>query len=187
MNGISIHPGYSKNKMKNAVLIGTELISMFPAWDAPAHTEGYEGFFHVNGFKGEEQNAVVSMIIRDHDRTKFEERKAFVRRTVDFLNDKYGAGTIELEMSDTYYNMLELLKSRMEVVDRAINAMKSLDIEPEIIPIRVGTDGAGLTYMGIPCPNLSTGGQNFHGVLEFVSVDEMKKMVEVIVKLVSEE
>ena len=187
VNGINIHPGSAKNKMKNAVLIGTELISMFPPAETPAHTEGYEGFYHVMGFEGDESSAKIGMIVRDHDRAKFEERKAFVRRVVDYMNAKYGEGTIELDMSDTYYNMRDILESRMDVVDKALNAMKSLGIEPFVTPIRGGTDGAGLTYMGVPTPNLSTGGQNYHGIMEFVSIDQMKKMVEVIVKLVSVE
>jgi len=187
VNGINIHPGSAKNKMKNAVLIGTELIGMFPPAEAPAHTEGYEGFYHVMGFEGDESSAKIGMIVRDHDRAKFEDRKAFVRRVVEYMNAKYGEGTVELDMSDTYYNMRDILESRMDVVDKALDAMKSLGIEPFVTPIRGGTDGAGLTYMGIPTPNLSTGGQNYHGIMEFVSIDQMKKMVEVIVKLVSVE
>ena len=185
VNGINIHPGSAKNKMKNAVLIGTELVGMFPAWEAPAHTEGYEGFYHVMGFEGDESGALISMIVRDHDRAKFEERKAYVGRVVDYLNAKYGEGTVELTMSDTYYNMRELVEPHMEIVDKAMDALRSIGVEPVVKPIRGGTDGAGLTYMGIPTPNLCTGGQNFHGVLEFCSIDEMKKMVEVIVKLVT--
>ena len=187
INGVNIHPGSAKNKMKNAVLIGTELVSMFPAAETPSHTEGYEGFYHVMGFEGEEQAAVIHMIVRDHDREKFEARKDFVRRVVDYLNAKHGEGTVELEMSDTYYNMRDLVEPHIEIVEKAMDAMRSIGVEPVIKPIRGGTDGAGLTYMGIPTPNLSTGGQNFHGVLEFVSIDEMKKMVEVIVKLVTAE
>ncbi|MBQ2161353.1 MAG: peptidase T, partial [Firmicutes bacterium] len=187
VNGINIHPGSAKNKMKNAVLMGTELISMFPPAEAPAHTEGYEGFYHIMGFEGDESSAKIGMIVRDHDRAKFEERKVFVQRVVDYLNAKYGEGTVELDMSDTYYNMRDILESRMDVVDRALDAMKSLGIEPFVTPIRGGTDGAGLTYMGVPTPNLSTGGQNYHGIMEFVSIDQMKKMVDVIVKLVSVE
>ncbi len=187
VNGINIHPGSAKNKMKNAVLMGTELIVMFPPAEAPAHTEGYEGFYHIMGFEGDESSAKIGMIVRDHDRAKFEERKAFVRRVVDYMNAKYGEGTVELDMSDTYYNMRDILESRMDVVDRALDAMKSLGIEPFVTPIRGGTDGAGLTYMGVPTPNLSTGGQNYHGIMEFVSIDQMKKMVDVIVKLVSVE
>lgn len=187
INGHSIHPGFAKNKMKNAVLIGTELIGMFPPAETPSHTEGYEGFYHVNGFEGVEQSASISMIVRDHDRAKFEARKEFVKRVVDYINGKYGEGTVDLEMSDTYYNMRDVLKDRMDVVDKALNAMRDLGIEPFVTPIRGGTDGAGLTYMGIPCPNLSTGGQNYHGIMEFVSIDQMKKMVEVIVKLVTAE
>ena len=187
VNGINIHPGSAKNKMKNAVLIGTELVGMFPAWEAPAHTEGYEGFYHIMGFEGDESSAKIAMIVRDHDRAKFEERKDFVRRVVDYMNAKYGEGTVELDMSDTYYNMRDVLKDRMDVVDRALNAMRSLGVEPFVTPIRGGTDGAGLTYMGVPTPNLSTGGQNYHGIMEFVSIDQMKKMVDVIVKLVRAE
>ncbi|MBQ2161533.1 MAG: tripeptide aminopeptidase PepT, partial [Firmicutes bacterium] len=184
INGINIHPGSAKNKMKNAVLMGTELIGMFPAWEAPAHTEGYEGFYHITGFEGDESSATIGMIVRDHDRAKFEDRKAYVQRVVDYMNAKYGEGTVELDMSDTYYNMRELVEPHMEIVDRAMEAIRSVGVEPVVKPIRGGTDGAGLTYMGIPTPNLCTGGQNFHGVLEFCSIDEMKKMIDVIVDLV---
>ena len=187
VNGINIHPGSAKNKMKNAVLIGTELIGMFPPAEAPVHTEGYEGFYHVMDFAGNESEAHISMIVRDHDRAKFEDRKAYVRRVVDYMNSKYGEGTVELDLSDTYYNMRELVEPHIEIVNKAIDVFESLGVETFITPIRGGTDGAGLTYMGVPCPNLSTGGQNFHGVMEFVSIDEMKKMIEVLVKLVSVE
>ena len=187
INGVNIHPGSAKNKMKNAVLIGAEFINLLPPAEAPTHTEGYEGFYHVTGFKGAEQMAQLGMIIRDHDKNTFEKRKAFVSRTVEFLNEKYGEGTVELEMSDTYYNMRDLVEPHMEIVDRAMDAMRSVGVEPVVTPIRGGTDGAGLTYMGIPCPNLSTGGQNFHGVMEFVSIDEMRKMVDVLVDLVRAE
>ncbi|MBO5994063.1 MAG: peptidase T [Firmicutes bacterium] len=187
INGINIHPGYAKNKMKNAILIGNELLNMFPPAETPSHTEGYEGFYHVMGFRGEEQGAVISMIVRDHDRAQFEARKDYVRRMVEYMNAKYGEGTVDLEMSDTYYNMRELVEQHPMIIEKAMDAFKSLDIEPFVVPIRGGTDGAALTYMGIPTPNLSTGGQNFHGVLEFCSIDEMKKMVEVIIKLVSVE
>lgn len=184
INGVNIHPGSAKNKMKNAVLIGSEFIQMLPPAETPAHTEGYEGFYHVDAFSGIEQEATVGMIIRDHDRKKFQARKDFVERAVHFLNVKYGEGTVELDMSDTYYNMRELVEPHIEIVDRAKDAMRACGVEPRISPIRGGTDGAGLTYMGIPCPNLSTGGGNYHGIMEFCSVDQMRKMVEVIVKLV---
>ena len=185
INGLSIHPGYAKNKMKNSILIGAELIGMLPPAEAPSHTEGYEGFYHVAGFRGEEDDARIRVIVRDHDREKFEERKNYVLRVVDYLNAKYGEGTVQLKMDDSYYNMRELIEERMEIVDKAAEAFRNCGVEPFAVPIRGGTDGAVLTYKGVPTPNLSTGGQNFHGVLEFCSIDEMKKMVEVVVDLVS--
>ena len=184
INGVSVHPGTAKNKMKNAVLIANEFINMLPPFETPSHTEKYEGFYHINGIEGAELETKILLIVRDHDMDKFLERKAYITRVTDYLNAKYGEGTVVTEMSDTYYNMKEHIKDRMEIVDKAVKVMEDLGIEVNIKPIRGGTDGSALTYMGIPCPNLGTGGGNYHGYLEYVSIDQMKKVVEVIVELV---
>ena len=186
INGVVIHPGSAKDKMKNAILIGTELMDMLPPAETPAHTEGYEGFYHVVGFSGVCERASMGIIIRDHDMKKFVERKAFMQSVVDYLNKKYGDGTIELSLEDSYYNMKEKILPVIHIVERAEKAMKAAGVTPKVQPIRGGTDGARLSYEGLPCPNLSTGGENFHGVHEFVSIQSMEKMVEVLVNLVTE-
>lgn len=183
VHGINIHPGSAKDKMKNAALILTELVTMLPPAQAPAHTEGYEGFFHVCELQSDESEGILKLIIRDHDRGKFEEKKALLQRIAAFLNDKYGAGTVEADIKDSYYNMKEKILPVMHVIMRAQKAMELAGVTPVTVPIRGGTDGARLSYMGLPCPNLSTGGENFHGIHEFVSVPAMEKMVEVIVNI----
>ncbi len=183
VKGVNIHPGSAKNKMKNAVLLATEFVSALPAAETPAHTEGYEGFYHVADLEACETRAVVKMIIRDHDREKFEARKAFVARLTDYLNAVHGEGTFTLTLRDSYYNMKEKLADHMDLIDRARAAMGSVGVEPRIIPIRGGTDGARLSWMGLPCPNLSTGGCNAHSIHEFVSVEAMEKMVEILLCL----
>lgn len=183
VNGINIHPGSAKNKMKNAVLLLNEFISMLPAAETPAHTEGYEGFYHVAEISGNESLAALAMIIRDHDKERFESRKTFVERTVSYLNEVYGDGTFVLDMKDSYYNMKEMILPHMHIIESAKAAMCKVGLEPECVPIRGGTDGARLSYMGLPCPNLATGGANFHSIHEFISVQSMEKMVEVIVEL----
>jgi tripeptide aminopeptidase len=186
-HGVDILPGAANNKMMIAALIAAELISMLPQAEAPAHTEGYEGFYHVCDVAGNESEARVNMIIRDHDMTLFEERKAFVIRLQDYLNGKYGEGTVELQLRDSYYNMKEKILPVMYVIERAEKAFRDLGIEPVISPVRGGTDGARLSFMGLPCPNLSACGYNFHGVHECVPVEDMYKMVEVLVKIVTTE
>lgn len=185
IHGRNIHPGSAKNIMKNAVLLAAEFISLLPPAETPAHTEGYEGFYHVNFCKAVEQEAYVNLIIRDHDRKKFEARKEFLRRTVDYLNGIYGSGTFELILKDSYYNMREKIEPHMYLIDRAMKAFEDSGVTPKTIPTRGGTDGARLSWEGLPCPNLSTGGENFHGVYEFASVQAMEKMVEVLVRLVT--
>ena len=187
VNGVNIHPGSAKNKMKNAVLIAAEFISLFPAAETPAHTEGYEGFYHFGDISGNETCTKLSMIIRDHDREKFEARKAFAKRAVDYINSVYGEGTIEAVIRDSYYNMKELILPHPEIIARAEEAYRAAGITPVAVPIRGGTDGARLSYEGLPCPNLSTGGENFHGIHEFVSVPAMRKMVEVLVNILKAE
>ncbi len=183
VNGINIHPGSAKNKMKNASLLAAKFISMMPESETPAHTEGYEGFYHLSSIDGDESKACIRFIIRDHDKEKFESRKAFMQNLVSYLNGVYGENTFELNMGDSYYNMKEKILPHMHIIDNAIDAMKQCDVEPLVVPIRGGTDGARLSYEGLPCPNLSTGGANFHGVHEFIPVRSMEKMVEVLVAL----
>jgi len=183
IQGINVHPGTSKNKMKNSILIAMELNTMLPSAEVPAHTELYEGFFHLNNIEGSVEKTTLNYIIRDHDREKFEQRKKFMERAVAFLNDKYGENTCSVELKDQYFNMKEKLEPVMHIVDAAKEAMKQVGVEPFIRPVRGGTDGARLSWMGIPTPNLFTGGQNYHGKYEFVSVNSMGKAVEVIVKI----
>ena len=185
VKGVNIHPGSAKNRMKNAILMANEFLSMMPPSEIPAHTEGYEGFYHVNSFHGDECGVQFGMIIRDHDRAKFEERKVFLQRLTDYLNGKWGEGSFILETRDSYYNMKEKILPHMELIENAKAAMLACGVEPLVVPIRGGTDGARLSYMGLPCPNLSTGGANFHGVHEFVPVESMKKMVDVLVCLMT--
>lgn len=181
IQGVNIHPGSAKNKMKNAALILNELINLLPPAETPAHTEGYEGFYHISELKANESEAQAKMIIRDHKRESFEARKLFIRRAASFLNEKYGSGTVKLELVDSYYNMREKIEPVMFVIERAEKAMREAGVTPKIVPIRGGTDGARLSYMGLPCPNLSACGENFHGIHEFVSIPAMEKMVTVLV------
>lgn len=183
VNGINIHPGSAKNKMKNAVLLLNEFISMLPPAETPAHTEGYEGFYHVAEVNGNESIATLGMIIRDHDKEKFEARKVFVERTVQYLNEVYGEGTFILELKDSYYNMKEMILPHMHIIHAAEAAMRKIGMDPICVPIRGGTDGARLCFMGLPCPNLPTGGANFHSIHEFIPISSMEKMVEVLVEL----
>ena len=183
VHGRSVHPGSAKNKMVNAALVAMEFNAMLPPHETPAHTEGYEGFYHVTDLQGDESAARVGLIIRDHDREKFEGRKAFLRELVEYLNRRHGEGTFTLELKDSYYNMKEMILPHMELIHRAEEAMRACGVEPRIVPIRGGTDGARLSYQGLPCPNLCTGGGNFHGIHEFVSADAMGKMVRVLVEL----
>ena len=185
IKGVNIHPGSAKNKMKNAVLYAAEFVSMLPAAETPAHTEGYEGFYHVQEIRGDENEAVVKLIIRDHDMEKFTARKEFIINLTAYLNGVYGDGTFLAEIRDSYYNMKEKILPHFELVENAQNAFLASGVPPKTVPIRGGTDGAMLSYRGLPCPNLSTGGENFHGVHEFVSVDAMEKMTEVIVRLLT--
>lgn len=184
IKGENIHPGEAKNKMKNASLLAMEFNSMLPPAEIPAHTEGYEGFFHLCGMSGDEENAYLDYIVRDHNMDKFLERKAMLEHITAYLNTKYGTGTVNLDMKDSYYNMREKLEADMYIVDRAVEAMKENGVEPIIQPIRGGTDGARLSFMGLLCPNLSTGGHNFHGKYEYICIQSMDKMVEIIKSIV---
>ena len=185
VHGVNIHPGAAKNRMKNALLIANEIISMLPPAETPAHTEGYEGFYHVCDMTANETSATVDMIIRDHDFGKFSDRKAFVANLADYINTKYGENTVALSISDSYYNMREKIEPFMHIVDSAKKAMSDCGVLPKVVAIRGGTDGARLSYEGLPCPNLSTGGYNMHSVYELIPVNSMYKMVEILVKLVS--
>lgn len=182
IQGRNVHPGYAKNKMINALHIANELVALLPVNERPEYTSGYEGFFHLIGMDGSVDEANVSYIIRDHDRNLFERRKVQMQEAVDFLNKKY-PDTIKLEMKDQYYNMREMVEPVKHVVDLAFKAMKAIGIEPIVKPIRGGTDGARLSYMGLPCPNIFAGGMNFHGRYEFLPIQSLKKASEVIVKI----
>ncbi|WP_143319025.1 peptidase T [Clostridium sp. HBUAS56010] len=184
INGVSIHPGSSKGKMKNALLLAMEFHHMLPVFENPMYTEGYEGFFHLDSMGGTVESAHMDYIIRDHSKEKFEEKKVLIQQIADYLNVRYGAGTIELLLKDSYYNMKEKIEPHMYLIDIAKSAMEDLDIEPQITPIRGGTDGARLSYAGLPCPNLCTGGYNFHGKFEFIPVQSMEKVVELLLKIV---
>ncbi len=183
VHGVSIHPGSAKNKMKNASRIASEFDSLLPADEIPEKTEGYEGFHHLISMKGETELATLVYIIRDHDRAKFEAKKADFEKITAELNAKYGEGTVELALKDSYYNMREKIEEHMYVVDRAKEAMRQVGIEPRVMPIRGGTDGAHLSFMGLPCPNLCTGGENFHSRFEFVSIESMDKITELLIKI----
>ena len=184
VKGLNIHPGSAKNKMKNAVLIASEFVSMLPEDQIPAKTEGYEGFFHIQEINGDETSAVVKMLVRDHDMAKFTAKKELLKELEARINTKYGEGTAECIVKDSYYNMKEKILPVMHIIKRAEDAMKAAGVEPVTVPIRGGTDGARLSYEGLPCPNLSTGGENYHSVKEFVSADAMEKMVEILVNIV---
>lgn len=187
VHGVNIHPGSAKNKMRNALLIGHEFVSLLPPAETPAHTEGYEGFYHLSHMAGDETRTELSYIVRDHDRARFEERKRTMERTAAYLNEKYGAGTVELELKDQYYNMREKIEPHMYLILKARAAMEACGVTPLEVPIRGGTDGARLSYEGLPCPNLCTGGVNFHGVHEYIPTFALEKMVEVLVRLVTAE
>ena len=184
IHGQNIHPGSAKNKMKNAILIGMEFQSMLPEAEKPQYTEGYEGFFHLNGISGSVETAELRYIVRDHDMKKFEARKAMGEKVAAFLNEKYGAGTVEVALSDTYYNMAEKIRPHMYLMDIAAEAFKELGVDsPVVRPVRGGTDGSRLSYMGLPCPNLCTGGHNAHGKYEFICVQSMEKTVELLITI----
>ena len=181
IKGTNIHPGTAKGKMVNSIKIATELNSMLPAEEAPEHTEGYEGFYHLLGFNGDVENTKLSYIIRDFERESFEARKEKMESIVNNLKQKYGEDRLHLELKDSYYNMREKIEPVKFIVDIAHEAMEKLDIKPIIKPIRGGTDGSQLSYMGLPTPNIFTGGENYHGKYEFISVDNMLKAVNVII------
>ena len=187
INGVNIHPGDSKNRMNNALLIAIEFNSMLPPHEIPACTEGYEGFFHLHGMSGDEEHTLMHYLIRDHDREKFEARKARFEKIAAYLNEKYGPNTVAPEVKDSYYNMKEKIEPHMFLIEKAQRAMEAAGVTPEVVAIRGGTDGARLSFMGLPCPNLSTGGHNYHGRFEYIPVQSMDRMVDVLLNIVQAE
>ncbi|MCQ2345838.1 MAG: peptidase T [Paludibacteraceae bacterium] len=182
-HGVNVHPGYGYKKMHNSQLIANRFVSMLPADETPAHTRGYEGFYHLIGMQGSVENTTLSYIIRDHDRARFEQRKATVQRIVEVLNMEYGEGTVELELKDQYYNMREMVEPKMFIIDLAKKAMLEAGITPKVQPIRGGTDGARLSFVGLPCPNIFAGGENFHSRFEYLPIPSMQKAMEVVVNI----
>lgn len=181
--GRSVHPGAAKGKMKNAILIAQEFQSLLPVFQNPMYTERYEGFFHLDEISGNVEEVLAGYIIRDHDRDLFEQKKEVFRKAAAYLNGKYGKGTIVVDMEDSYYNMKVMIAPHMHLIENASQAMKELGIEPKISPIRGGTDGAKLSFRGLPCPNLCTGGENFHGKYEYACVQSMEKITELLINL----
>jgi tripeptide aminopeptidase len=184
VNGRSVHTGRAKNKMINSILLAMEFNSMLPQFERPEHTEGYEGFFHLEKISGRVEATKMMYIIRDFDKSRLEARKDRMSKAADYLNDKYGKRTIELEIVDQYYNMREIIDQEIHVVENAEKAMRLAGVTPIIRPIRGGTDGARLSHRGLPTPNIFTGGHNFHGRYEYISINSMNKAVEVILKLI---
>ena len=184
-HGKSVHPGSAKNKMVNAGLLAVEFVSMLPPVERPEHTEGYEGFYHLCEIKGDVESAKADYILRDHDKARFEERKATIFRIASYMNEKYGQGTVEPIVKDSYFNMRELIEPHMHIIRRAEAAYRAVGVEPFAKPIRGGTDGCKLSYEGLPCPNLATGGMNYHGRFECIAVQDMDKMAEMLFALVT--
>ena len=183
IKGVSVHPGYAKGKMVNANRLAVEFASMLPSNETPETTEGYEGFYHPLGVESNTESAKLSYIVRDHDRDIFEDRKDFIRKCVEKMNDKYGKDTVTAIINDQYYNMKEKIDPNMHVIDIVLKAMQSCGVPPKVEPIRGGTDGAQLSFKGLPCPNIFAGGVNFHGPYEFVSIQVMEKAMQVIIKI----
>lgn len=185
IQGRNVHPGYAKGKMKNAILIGMELNSLLPIEQRPEYTSDYEGFFHIISYKGTVENCTFSYILREHDLDKHEAQKVELRRCVDFINAKYGEGTASVEIRHQYYNMRKQVEPHYHIVEKAIKAMEMEGIKPKVQPIRGGTDGANLSFMGLPCPNIFAGGLNFHGKFEWVSIQSMEKASKVVLNIIS--
>ena len=183
IQGRNVHPGYAKNKMINAIRVACDLNSLIPSVERPEYTTGYGGFYHCVGFNGTVENAKISYIIRDHDSEKFEQKKVFMWSCVDLLQKKYGEGVLKLTLKDQYFNMRKMVEPHPHVIDKAVEAMHMADVEPVIKPIRGGTDGARLSFMGLPCPNIFAGGMNFHGKFEYCSLNTMQKAMQVIINL----
>ncbi len=184
IQGCNVHPGYAKGKMRNAIHIATELNGLLPVEQRPEYTQDYEGFFHLIAFNGAVEQADITYIIRDHDRAKFEEKKALMTKVCDFINVKYGDGTATLTLKDQYYNMRQQVEPHFHVVEKAIKAIEMAGIKPKVQPIRGGTDGANLSFKGLPCPNIFAGGLNFHGKMEFVPLESIEKASEVVLNII---
>ena len=184
--GLNIHPGSAKDKMVNSQLIAMEFQSLLPVQQRPEYTEGYEGFIHLTDMEGQVEHSVLRYIVRDHDMEKFQTKKAVLRAAAEFINRKYGEGTVELTIRDSYFNMKKCIEPCMYVVDRAMDAMKAVGMEPRAVPIRGGTDGARLSYEGLPCPNLCTGGENYHGRFEYIPVEDMEQCVRMLVRILTD-
>ncbi|MBO5111816.1 MAG: peptidase T [Lachnospiraceae bacterium] len=182
-HGRSVHPGDAKNKMVNALLLAMEFQNMLPVFENPMYTEKYEGFYHLDQLSGSVEKAQSEYIIRDHDKDKFERKKETFLRIGAYLNEKYGKDTVQIDMKDSYYNMREIIEQHMQLIENAKAAMEETGVNPIVVPIRGGTDGARLSYMGLPCPNLCTGGHNFHGRFEYICADSMEKIVEMLLKI----
>lgn len=183
VQGFSIHPGEAKNKLKNAARIAAEYISLLPAEQTPEHTEGREGFIHLTGMKGATEQASLSFILRDHDRAKLAEKKKLMESAAEYLNRKYGEGTVAVKVSDSYRNMKEVLADCPEVSEIALRAIRDIGYEPQVVPVRGGTDGSNISFMGLPCPNLGAGGGNFHGPYEYCVVEELEDAVKLILRI----
>ena len=183
IKGVSVHPGYAKGKMVNACRLAAEYVAMLPAEETPEQTEGYQGFYHLTAMQANVESAKLNYIIRDHDRERFEDRKRTIQKCAEQMNETYGEGTVTCEVSDQYYNMKEKIDPQMHVIDLVLHAMQDCGVAPKVKPIRGGTDGAQLSFRGLPCPNIFAGGVNFHGPYEFVSIQSMQKAVEVIVRI----
>ena len=183
IKGVSVHPGYAKGKMVNASLLAAEFAALLPKDETPETTEGYQGFYHLTGMQGNVEHASLSYIIRDHDRERFEDRKRLIQNAVQQMNERYGEDTVTAEVKDQYYNMKEKIEPQMHVIDLVLKAMQECGVAPKVKPIRGGTDGAQLSFKGLPCPNIFAGGVNFHGPYEFISIQSMEKAMQVIVKI----
>ncbi|MDE5746781.1 MAG: peptidase T, partial [Acetatifactor sp.] len=183
IQGCSVHPGSAKGKMKNAILIAQEFQSMLPVFENPMYTQGYEGFYHLDSIQGNVETVRADYIIRDHDRALFEDKKKKFMNVADFLNAKYGEGTVTVDMKDSYYNMREVMEEHMDLIDKVVETMEEQEIKPIITPIRGGTDGARLSFMGLPCPNICTGGENCHGKFEYACVQSMEQVVKLLTEL----
>ena len=185
VQGRNVHPGYAKGKMINAIQVACELNALLPSCERPEYTEGYEGFYHCVGISGTVENAQISYIIRDHDMQLFEQKKRWITSCVELLKQRYGSEVLTLTLKDQYYNMRKMVEPHPQVIDKALQAMREADVKPIVRPIRGGTDGARLSFMGLPCPNIFAGGMNFHGRFEYCSLDSMQKAVKVIINLAS--
>ena len=185
-HGVNVHPGEAKNKMRNAILMAMEFHSLLPGAERPETTENREGFYHLTAMKGDVERTELSYIVRDHNASRFESRKEIMKQAIKYLNEKYGEGSAQLRIRDQYRNMEEVLRDRPQIIERAERALRKAGIEANYVPVRGGTDGAQLSFRGLPCPNLGTGGAGFHGPYEHISVENMDKVTEILVNLLTD-